>query len=152
MTESDGEGKPTLNPVAHNLAEYTPAPGAPFGYKADGTPRKPGPWCGVPGPGRKVGAVNQELRERRDLSRAIVNDPEYRKNLQIRVSNGLAPHMETLLWHYAYGKPKDIVEVRDATNDFDGVTAEQLRERALQIMRRVKDPEPERQDQGEAVH
>lgn len=33
-------------------------------------------------------------------------NPEYMKGLQERLLAGKAPHMETLLWQYAKGKPK----------------------------------------------
>ncbi len=62
-----------------------------------------------PGPGRPKGSLNKTTTEVRDLARQIVDDPEYRQALKLRVSLGEAPHMETLLWHYAYGKPKETV-------------------------------------------
>lgn len=63
------------------------------------------------GHGRPVGALNKRTTEARDLARALVEDPEYRQLLLIRIKVGEAPHMETLLWHYAYGKPKETVEL-----------------------------------------
>ncbi len=42
---------------------------------------------------------------------AIVDDPAYRKKLIARAKAGeLAPAIEAMLWHYAYGKPKEQVE------------------------------------------
>ncbi len=42
---------------------------------------------------------------------AIVDDPTYRKKLIARAKAGeLAPAIEAMLWHYAYGKPKERVE------------------------------------------
>ena len=64
------------------------------------------------GPGRPKGALNHTTREVRNAARAIVDDPIYRMNLQARLLEGKAPHMETLLWHYAYGKPKETIEER----------------------------------------
>ena len=46
----------------------------------------------------------------RTIAQAIVNDPIYRENLLLRVRVGDAPQMEQLLWHYAYGKPRESVE------------------------------------------
>lgn len=102
---------------------------------------------GLAGPGRPKGSVPKATREVRDAARALIDDPEYRTLLAARLKVGEAPHMETLLWHYAYGKPVEKVEVKDTTGEFEGVSAEQLRERARAILQRVND-EPEH----EAVH
>lgn len=50
-------------------------------------------------------------REIRDAAREILENPRYRKSLEARLLKGRAPHMETLLHHYAYGKPKDTFDV-----------------------------------------
>lgn len=65
-----------------------------------------------PGPGRPKGGLNKTTVEVRNLARAIVDDPNYRESLVMRLKQGTAPQMETLLWHYAYGKPKETVEVQ----------------------------------------
>jgi hypothetical protein len=62
------------------------------------------------GPGRKRGVLNRTTREIRDAAKGIVEDPDYLANLTKRVAAGKAPHMETLLFYYAYGKPKELVE------------------------------------------
>lgn len=46
----------------------------------------------------------------RELATALVTDPVYQASLHERLANGKAPHMETLLHYYAYGKPKEQVE------------------------------------------
>lgn len=46
----------------------------------------------------------------REIAQAIVEDPDYVNLLKTRIKVGDAPHMELLLWHYAYGKPKEVVE------------------------------------------
>jgi hypothetical protein len=38
-------------------------------------------------------------------------DREYLIDLARRIREGTAPHMETLMAHYAWGKPKDRIEV-----------------------------------------
>jgi len=53
---------------------------------------------------------NKATREIRDASRALLERPDYVRSLQRRLDAGKAPHMETLLHHYAYGKPKEQVE------------------------------------------
>ena len=88
-------------------------------------------------PGRPKGSTGRKANEVRDAARAIVDDPDYRLSLKARVMLGTAPHMEPLLWHYAYGKPIERVEVKDTTNEFDGLTAEQLRREAVEIARTI---------------
>ena len=60
--------------------------------------------------GRRKGVSNRATREIRELARSIVEDPAYLGKLKKRVAAGQAPHMETLLYHYAYGKPKERIE------------------------------------------
>lgn len=60
--------------------------------------------------GRPLGAVSWQTKEIRGLSRAMLEDPVYRAGLKTRLDEGKAPHMETLLHHYAYGKPKERIE------------------------------------------
>lgn len=61
--------------------------------------------------GRPKGAQNKTTGEIREAAKAIVEDPAYVRSLKKRVKAGKAPHMETLLHYYAYGKPKEQVEV-----------------------------------------
>ena len=63
------------------------------------------------GPGRPKGSLNQHTLEAKAFARGLLNDPTYRKNLQVRLLAGEAGAMEPLLWAYAYGKPKEHVEV-----------------------------------------
>ena len=55
--------------------------------------------------GRKKGARNKATVEIRDAARKLLEDPSYQRDLAKRLKAGRAPHMETLLHHYAYGKP-----------------------------------------------
>ena len=64
------------------------------------------------GPGRPRGVQNKATKEIRDAARAIVEDAGYVESLKRRVTAGKAPHMETLLFHYAYGKPAETVNLR----------------------------------------
>lgn len=62
--------------------------------------------------GRPKGAKNKTTAEMRDAARALVDDPAYRSELKARLLAGkLAPAMEALLWHYAWGKPKETVDL-----------------------------------------
>lgn len=59
--------------------------------------------------GRPKGAQNKATREIQQFSRDVLERPTYVQSLKKRIDEGKAPHMETLLAHYAYGKPKDIL-------------------------------------------
>jgi hypothetical protein len=59
------------------------------------------------GGGRPKGLPNKVTREIKQAALALVSDPVYVANLQERLNTGKAPHMETLLHHYAYGKPTE---------------------------------------------
>ena len=60
--------------------------------------------------GRQSGTPNKATGEIRDVARLLLDDPEYRRNLQSRLNEGRAGAIETLLFHYAFGKPKETVE------------------------------------------
>jgi hypothetical protein len=63
--------------------------------------------------GRPPGAVNKVTQEVRELTRGLVDDPEYQAGLRERLLEGkLPPAMETMVWHYAFGKPKETVEFK----------------------------------------
>lgn len=57
--------------------------------------------------GRTAGTPNKATREIKAAARLMVEKPAYRAELEKRILEGKAPHMETLLFHYAYGKPKE---------------------------------------------
>ncbi len=62
--------------------------------------------------GRQKGTPNKATAEARSICTAILGDPTYRATLLVRAHAGtLPPAVETMLWHYAYGKPTDIVDV-----------------------------------------
>ena len=57
--------------------------------------------------GRVKGTPNKVSAEIRETARQLVEDEAYRAELAKRLVEGKAAHMETLLFHYAYGKPKE---------------------------------------------
>lgn len=61
------------------------------------------------GKGRAAGTPNRITREIKAAARDILERPDYVKSLITRLDAGKAPHMETLLHHYAYGIPKQTV-------------------------------------------
>lgn len=66
---------------------------------------------GDPRTGRRKGVQNKATVEVREMAQKLIEDPGYRKALKIRLQVGEAQAVETMLWHYAYGKPKERVEV-----------------------------------------
>lgn len=78
--------------------------------------------------GRKKGTPNKVTKEAREAASRIVDDPEYRENLLLRAKAGrLAPAVETMLWHYAKGKPVERVEIEDVTQLSDAELIDELR-------------------------
>jgi hypothetical protein len=61
--------------------------------------------------GRKPGTPNKATVEIKDLARSLLEDPLYLQNLKERLRSGKAQRIEELLYHYAYGKPMQDVEV-----------------------------------------
>jgi len=57
--------------------------------------------------GRKKGSKNKRTRDAEEFAAALLDDPKYLVSLKYRLLKGTAPHMETLLCHYRYGKPVD---------------------------------------------
>jgi len=50
--------------------------------------------------------------EARDFSVSVLRSTEYQASVRTRAKNGtLPPAIEQLLWHYAYGKPVDRIEL-----------------------------------------
>jgi hypothetical protein len=61
--------------------------------------------------GRPPGRENNTTLEGRAICQKIVDDPTYRRNLRQRMLDGTAGQMEVLCWYYAYGKPKETLDV-----------------------------------------
>lgn len=78
--------------------------------------RKPGRPKGLPKTGgRKKGVCNKVTREVRDWARSILEDPQVQaKTLEMAREGKLPPGLYSELLHYAYGKPKEHVELPDA--------------------------------------
>jgi hypothetical protein len=61
--------------------------------------------------GRPKGSRNKTSLEVADFCRTMIESRDYRASLKARLLEGKAPHMEPLLWYYAYGKPIDRIEL-----------------------------------------
>lgn len=60
--------------------------------------------------GRPKGASNLATREHKAFCQQFLESEEYRQNAMERILTGKAPHLETLLFGYAYGQPKQRIE------------------------------------------
>jgi hypothetical protein len=61
--------------------------------------------------GRPKGVPNKATREIQQFAKEFLESPEYRARLKIRIERGQAMPIETLLYHYGYGKPKERIEI-----------------------------------------
>ena len=62
--------------------------------------------------GRKKGTANKATVEARAFCVSIVDDPQYQARFRHRALQGkVPPAIESLMWHYAKGKPKESVEL-----------------------------------------
>jgi hypothetical protein len=88
------------------------------------------------------GATNFTRGEARTFARSILESETYRKNLETRAAKGeLPPAVETMLWHYAYGKPLESIALTVQPEDLTSLSAAQLAERALAITAQLKEAE-----------
>jgi len=76
--------------------------------------------------GKRKGTANRVTVEAREAAALIVDSPEYRASLKARGIAGQAPHMETLLWAYATGKPVDRIE-QGGPGAFTALSDDELR-------------------------
>jgi len=60
--------------------------------------------------GRPKGLKTQRKIAIEQRARELLEAPDYQAQLAERLRDGTAPHMETLLHYYAYGKPVERVE------------------------------------------
>lgn len=77
-------------------------------------PRPPGrPFVkGDPRAGRKPGAQNRTTVEAKAFCVRVLKDQRYVKSIWRRIkTDSLAPAVETMIWYYAAGKPKERVEL-----------------------------------------
>jgi len=63
------------------------------------------------GPGRPKGLPNKSTRTIQEVAHGLLSGDVYKANLVKRLQRGTAGPVETLLYQYAYGKPKDTVEL-----------------------------------------
>jgi len=91
--------------------------------------------------GRRRGTPNKVTPEARAVCAAILDDPTYRTNLTARARAGtLAPAVEAMLWHYAFGKPKDSLDVTvGPAGDLSELSTEDLLQRVDGLRERLRE-------------
>lgn len=67
-------------------------------------------------------------RRCRRFAQQLIRSQRYRDDLEMRLYQGkLHPAVETMLWHYAAGKPREKIEVYDRrSKDLHSMTREEL--------------------------
>jgi hypothetical protein len=87
--------------TAKNSRKAVAPRGRPFANGVSGNPR-----------GKRKGVPNKVTREAKALAKSIVEDAEVQAKLLSQARLGkLAPPVMAMLFHYAYGKPKETVAV-----------------------------------------
>jgi hypothetical protein len=77
--------------------------------------------------GRKPGTQNRATREVKALATSILEDPEVQERMLHDAQRGrLPPPVMTMLFHYAYGKPKERIEVQGALEVFKILVTDDL--------------------------
>lgn len=107
--------------------------------------RKPGTFePGDKRAGRPKGVRNKATVEVKEFVGRFLDDKPYQENLLLRLRAGEAPHMETLFWHYRYGKPVDRVEMtgKDGAALFPDTDAGALAALASVGLRESEEPPP----------
>jgi len=76
-----------------------------------------------------------------DVRAAILDDPTYRTNLTARARAGtLAPAVEAMLWHCAFGKPKESLDVTvGPAGELSELSTEDLLHRADGLGERLRE-------------
>lgn len=82
----------------------------------------------------------------RAFCKEVLASRQYRESLFRRiVCDTLPPAIETILYHYAEGKPVEQIEVKDTTTRLEDLTPEQLERRLSMLQtvaRKLRDGEP----------
>jgi hypothetical protein len=88
------------------------------------------------------GAPDQMAKARsnsaaKSIAAEIIDDPEYRRMLKLRANAGdLPPAVETMLWHFRFGKPTEHV-ILDHGDDLSEMTDQELAEEISALQREL---------------
>jgi hypothetical protein len=96
--------------------------------------------------GRPLGAVGKVTREVKEWARGLLSHPAYLEALQRRLIDGTcSPQVEVLLFHYAFGKPREPITLRVQYAEAQAVDLDKLdfnRLKQLEQELTAADPDP----------
>lgn len=90
------------------------------------------------------GATNFTRHEAQKFARSILESETYRADIKRRAETGtLAPGIEAMLWHYAYGKPIEQVNlsISAGQEDLSTLSIVELQERAKDLLLKLEEAE-----------
>lgn len=94
---------------------------------------------------------SKRLLDAQAFAVGVLESQDYKTQFIARVKTGtLPPALEMMLYHYAYGKPPDRLELTSLTEDADltGMTDEELATHAQQVLDDIRNEmEKRKQDQ-----
>ena len=73
--------------------------------------------------GRKKGSLNSKTIEAKEICLEMIHNKSYQKTLLKRLIDGTAGPIESQVWHYAFGKPKEHLDI---VLNLEGFTSEEL--------------------------
>jgi CBS domain-containing protein len=77
----------------------------------------------------------EDITDSKAFALAVLNSSEFRRYIVNGLILGEIPSgIVTRLMDHAWGKPIERVEVKDTTNNLEGLTSEQLESRAMRLM------------------
>ena len=101
-----------------------------------GVTHNPLPWAT-----NASGVTNMTRGEAASFCRNILTSQTYRDGLEKRLLRGdLPPALECLLWHYAFGKPVENVNVNvNVRDELSSLPADELLARADEVRRQLQE-------------
>lgn len=86
------------------------------------------------------GATSAVKHEAQKFARELVEDTNYRDNLRKALKDRTCPPaIEALIWHYAYGKPVEHVNVSVQTEDLSQLSTDELMSRYEKKLEELKE-------------
>jgi len=83
--------------------------------------------------------VTVEIKE---LARRMLTDPEYLQALKVRLKRGTAQAVEVQLYQFAYGKPKETIDMN--VSDYRKMPTDELLDRARSLTERLASTDAKR--------
>ena len=101
------------------------------------------------------GTTRFSQQEAKSFCRRILSTDAYRVQLEKRLLSGsLPPALETMLWHYSYGRPVETVVVREEVEDLSVLSVSDLAKRMSEMqaaLRQAEEIEQELVEDGKPV-